>query len=262
MPQMPQMPQMPMAMPGQDPNQQMQQFMQMQMQFMQNMMAMQQASMGQQPGQQQQQQQAANNFTPTQGRPMSIASQAPPNQGRSMTMMGPPPTWGQQTPQQQPGRPASTLHPTYTPSVNGMPTGPGAGYTPSIAPSERSNIGMPSRYRPVSTMGGAENNSAMMSGGRSQSMTSSLTLQAFQNPSPAPQQQPEQQQQQRNTIRLIDKPKGAPRISARAVDPEEDEDKAWGEMAKKRSERKWKWGRSRKDKEKEGGLEELYHNVE
>ncbi|KAM0722012.1 hypothetical protein Q7P37_002938 [Cladosporium fusiforme] len=258
MPGMPQMPQMPMAMPGQDPNQQMQQFMQMQMQFMQNMMAMQQASMGPQPGQQQ----AANNFNPAQGRPMSIMSQAPPNQGRSMTMMGPPPTWGQQAPQQA-GRPASTLQP-YTPSVHNMPSGPGASYTPSIAPSERSNIGMPSRYRPVSTMGGdANSNSAMMSGARSQSMTSSLTLQAFQTPASPQPQQPEQSQ--KHTIRIIDKPKGAPRISSRAVDPEEDEDQAWGEMAKKRSERKWKWGRSKKDKEEsqqQQPLGELYHNVE
>jgi len=133
-----------------------------------------------------------------------------------------------------------------------MQTGPGAGYTPSIAPSERSNIGMPSRYRPVSTMNG---DNAMMSGGRSQSMTSSLTLQAFTTPGPT-------EQQKNNTIRVIDKPKGAPRISSRAVEAEEDDDQGWSEMAKKRSERKWKWGRSKKDKEKEEPLGDLYQNVE
>lgn len=247
MPQMPQMPQMPMMMPGQDPNQQMQQFMQMQMQFMQNMMAMQQASMGQQPAPQQQ---------PQPGRPMSMASQAPPNQGRSMTMMGPPSTWnqgGMLQPPQPNGRPASTFQ-SYTPSVHNLPTGPGASYTPSIAPSERSNIGMPSRYRPVSTMGG-EGVGAPPAGARSQSMTSSLTLQAFQNP--------EQQQQQRNTIRVIDKPKGAPRVSSRLVEPEDDDDAGWSEMAKKRSERKWKWGRGKKGKEEQQQqLGELYQSVE
>lgn len=38
-----------------------------------------------------------------------------------------------------------------TPSVYGMPTGPGGNYAPSVAPSERSNIGQPSRYKPVQT---------------------------------------------------------------------------------------------------------------
>jgi hypothetical protein len=85
-------------------------------------------------------------------------------------------------------------------------------------------------------------------------MTSSLTLQAFTNP----QQRPEEQ---RNTIRVIDKPKGAPRIVSRAVEPEEDEDQGWSEMAKKRSERKWKWGRSKKEP-KEEPLGDLYQNVE
>jgi hypothetical protein len=246
MPPMPQMGQMPMAMPGQDTNQQMQQFMQMQMQMMQNFMAMQQQGMGQPPAPQQQQ--PGNGFLAP-SRPMSVASHAQPNQGRSMTMMGPPPTWGQGLQPPQGGRPGSSFQ-NYTPSVHNMQTGgPGAGYTPSIAPSERSNIGMPSRYRPVSTMNG---DSAMMSGGRSQSMTSSLTLQAFTTPG--------QTEQQKNTIRVIDKPKGAPRISSRAVEAEEDEDQGWSEMAKKRSERKWKWGRSKKDKEEPLG--DLYQNVE
>lgn len=246
MPPMPQMPQMPQMMPGQDSNQQMQQFMQMQMQFMQNMMAMQQQNMGQPP---MPQQQPGNGFlSPSPSRPMSMASQAPPNQGRSMTMMGPPPTWGQQP--QQGARPGSSFQ-QYAPSVHNLQAGPGAGYTPSIAPSERSNIGMPSRYRPVSTMNG---DGAMMSGGRSQSMTSSLTLQAFTNPQ-------QSEDQSRNTIRVIDKPKGAPRIVSRAVEPEEDEDQGWSEMAKKRSERKWKWGRSKKEP-KEEPLGDLYQNVE
>lgn len=250
MPPMPQMPQMPQMMPGQDSTQQMQQFMQMQMQFMQNMMAMQQQqNMGQAP---MPPQMPGNGFlSPSPSRPMSMASQAP-NGGRSMTMMGPPSTWGQ-TPQQG-ARPGSTFQ-QFAPSVHNLQAGPGAAYTPSIAPSERSNIGMPSRYRPVSTM---NPDAAMMSGGRSQSMTSSLTLQAFTNP----QQQPEEQARN-GTIRVVDKPKGAPRIFSRAVEPEEDEDQGWSEMAKKRSERKWKWGRgSKKEQAKEEPLGELYHNVE
>ncbi|KAJ9645088.1 hypothetical protein H2199_003092 [Coniosporium tulheliwenetii] len=37
----------------------------------------------------------------------------------------------------------------YAPSMQGLNTGAGNGYAPSIAPSERSNIGMSPRYRPV-----------------------------------------------------------------------------------------------------------------
>ena len=52
------------------------------------------------------------------------------------------------------------------------------------------------------------------------------------------------------------------RIVSRAVEPEEDEDQGWSEMAKKRSERKWKWGRSKKEQPKEEPLGDLYQNVE
>ncbi|PTD11863.1 hypothetical protein FCULG_00003857 [Fusarium culmorum] len=50
----------------------------------------------------------------------------------------------------QPSSGSSFLPPIggYAGSIHGMPMG----YTPSIAPSERSNIGLPGRYRPVSQM--------------------------------------------------------------------------------------------------------------
>ncbi|KAM0564016.1 hypothetical protein ACHAPJ_000224 [Fusarium lateritium] len=50
----------------------------------------------------------------------------------------------------QPSSGASFMQPPggYAGSIHGMPMG----YTPSIAPSERSNIGLPGRYRPVSQM--------------------------------------------------------------------------------------------------------------
>ncbi|KAL2154106.1 hypothetical protein VTH82DRAFT_2782 [Thermothelomyces myriococcoides] len=57
-------------------------------------------------------------------------------QMRTMSMVQPSsPSWI------QPNQPAG-----YAPSIRGQ----GGGYTPSIAPSERSNIGLPGRYRPVS----------------------------------------------------------------------------------------------------------------
>ncbi|KAI1310411.1 hypothetical protein F5Y03DRAFT_382672 [Xylaria venustula] len=60
-------------------------------------------------------------------------------QMRTMSMVQPSSaSWVQQTPQ-----------PNFGPSIHIQ----GGGYAPSIAPSERSNIGLPGRYRPVSSVG-------------------------------------------------------------------------------------------------------------
>ncbi|KAI7522421.1 hypothetical protein KC331_g19240 [Hortaea werneckii] len=252
MPPTPQMPQMPMP-PGPDASQmQMHQFMQMQMQVMQNMLAMQQQQMGQSSPQPQSQDYLG---VPGAGsRPTSIANQSPgfpggmPNQGRAMTMMAPPPQWDATQGQR---RPSSAMPGAFGHDQNNL-GGPGPGYTPSIAPSERSNIGLPNRYRPVQTNGDAGTP-------RSHSMTSSMTLQAFTN-----HQRPEsRQEQQRNTIRVVDKPKGSAKISARQVGPEEDEDDGWAEMAKKRSEKKFGWRRKDKNaSQNEPALSDMYHNFE
>ncbi|KAM0322852.1 hypothetical protein ACHAQA_009193 [Verticillium albo-atrum] len=122
-------------------NQQMQQFMQMQMQFMQMM--------------------AGNPNGMGGGRPMS--HMPPPSEmggsrqsfmgdGMSPMMMEPP-----QMGLDPRMRTMSMVQPSsdswiqpgaggYAPSIHAQ----GAGYAPSIAPSERSNIGLPGRYRPVS----------------------------------------------------------------------------------------------------------------
>ena len=136
--------------------------------------------------------------------------------------------------------------------------GPGPGYTPSIAPSERSNVGMPSRYRPVMTNGEAAPN-----GGRSQSMTSSLTLQAFTHQQGAQSvPPPDTTQQAKSTIRIVDKPKGTPKVSARPVAADEDEDEGWAEMAKKRTDKKFGW-RSKETKPAAAeALGDLYKDME
>jgi hypothetical protein len=253
MPGMPMMPMMPQHDQGQ---QQMQEFMKMQMQLMQNMIQMQQQQLGQTPPP----------MAPTQdylgvplgaNRPMSIVSHAPtiqqnPAQGRAMTMMSPPSSWDYNRTQQL--RPNSAMPNTYSPSMLNV-GGPGPGYTPSIAPSERSNIGMPSRYRPVSTA--VDPNT-----GRSQSLTSSMTLQAFSN-----QPRPESRQQ-KSTIRVIDKPKNSPKVTTHAVNADDDDDAGWAEMAKKRQAKKFSW--RKKDREsaeqqqqtQEPALSELYRGFE
>ncbi|KAL8695454.1 MAG: hypothetical protein Q9218_000032 [Villophora microphyllina] len=136
-------------------SQQMTQMMQMQMDWMSQMQQM-MAGGGMQPGQQMPpgmspmppphgQQPVNSNFLSPQGqmlRPMSHSAPSSPalaqQQQRAMSMMSPSlsPQW------LPPGR-------SVAPSMMSGALGP-QGYAPSIAPSERSNIGQPSRYRPVS----------------------------------------------------------------------------------------------------------------
>ncbi|KAK5173686.1 uncharacterized protein LTR77_002367 [Saxophila tyrrhenica] len=264
MPGMPPMPPMPMMPSTPDPQQeQMKQFMQMQMQFMQNMMEMQSRQLGQTPppqtpspdflgvpmqGSRQSMMSQAGPGTP------SIRSQAPPYQGRAMTMTHLPTRWDVPPGAQ---RPNSAMPTTYAPSGMNVPgAGPGPGYAPSIAPSERSNVGMPSRYRPV-TSGG---NDGM---GRSQTMTSSLTVNPYapqhqqQNLSPAVQQQPPPEQRKSSMIRLVEKQKGAPRVMAKQVQADEEEEEGWAEMKKRRERKKFGFGRK-----KDNGVEGLYQEYE
>jgi len=133
-------------------SEQMSQMMQMQMQWMQQMQQM--MAGGMQPGMQPQQppfmmppQHPGMLAPPGQPqRPISApGTPAGPQQAqqRTMSMMGPTsaPPW-----QMQPNSRMSQAPST----MSGALGGPGPGYTPSLAPSERSNVGMPTRYRPVS----------------------------------------------------------------------------------------------------------------
>ena len=256
---MPQMMQQMMQQPQQQQSDQMQQFMQMQMQFMQSMMAMQQQNqMGSSPQPQQQMPDylgAGLNASrqSSMARPAPSVHGQPTNQGRAMTMMYPPTRWDI-----PPGgqRPNSAMPSTYSPSgTNLTPGGPDTGYTPSIAPSERSNVGMPSRYRPV-TVGGDGT-------GRTQSMTSSLTLQAYGNGHPSvseTQPPPRNLPESKSTIKLIDKPKGAPRVTSKPVFVDEDDDEGWADMRQKREEKK-KFRFGRKEKEVPP-LGEYYHGYD
>ena len=126
-------------------SQQMQQFMAMQMQFMQ-MMTNGQA----QPGQSGHQSHNSMGEVP---RPSSAHQLRPTNtHQRAMTMM---------EPNAAPWMNRNTM---FAPSIHN------GGYAPSIAPSERSNVGLPGRYRPVSqapplTHQNKMRSSTMMSGG-------------------------------------------------------------------------------------------------
>ena len=204
--------------------QQMNQMMQMQMQWMQQMTAMQQGGqsmdmqMPQAPG-------------------MTPGMLAPPEQiSRPMSM--PLQQNGQQTSRPN-GRAMSTLSPgmanwnrpsSFSPSIH--LNGSGQGYTPSIAPTERSNVGLASRYRPVSTL---------LTGNRPMSKRSStFTSGTFQPPwsssSPGP------QSPGNSTIRAVGSaPPAIDRkpLSKGPID-DDDDDQGWAEMKKKADSKKSK----------------------
>jgi len=186
-------------------SQQMQQFMQMQMQFMQMM---------------------------TQGQ-----GPTPPN-GHMSQQFGdiqrPHSAHGTTGPSLRPGsshqRAMSSLDPNSAPWIQGGQGGMFTsslipGYAPSIAPSERSNIGLPGRYRPVSHLPPVDNKSrtsTMMSG----------ALHSWENKSG------------QTTIKTVKKSENV---------SDEDDEEGWEEMKKKREKKKSTW-RTKKDT---NGLKEM-----
>ncbi|GAM83439.1 hypothetical protein ANO11243_014270 [Dothideomycetidae sp. 11243] len=237
---------MPGPSPGMSPvEQQMAQLMQMQQHVMQQMMAL---SAGQTPGGQMSGGQMGYPFPMTQSpsmnslgqRPLSTVSNGRPAsiaQTRSMTMLQPPSNWGSDMAQKRTSTMSGVARSQYAGSVYGLSAGgPGPGYTPSIAPSERSNVGMPSRYRPVSIMEPADSNPGDR---RSKTMTS-LSPQTFgmtpaRSPSPVPPANGNASKP-KSTIRILEKLKGTPKSNLlRPEKTDDDEDEAgWAQMARKK----------------------------
>ena len=225
---MPGMHPVPMMSPGDQAQfqmtQQMAQMMQMQMQWMQQMMH----SQGLQPNshplppppsQVAPQQLMHNGLLGPPGhtqRPMSMGSNTVPSMNggpqinhRAMSMLDPGTArWGQQNNQKS----------TFLPSMGGAPGG--QGYAPSIAPTERSNVGMPTRYRPVSIAPEAE---AKNLSSRTSTFTSG-TLQGWAETQGGP-------------------PGGKAQNSRKGagLDSDEDEDEGWEDMMKKREKKKLMW---------------------
>jgi hypothetical protein len=213
--------------------QQMQQFMQMQMQFMQMMT----------------QQQGINPMPSTPG---LTPGSTPGAQNRSSTMGNiPPPDFlgvglgGIGRPASAQGRPQgrtmSMLDPNAAPWMNPQANGsrsslfaPGAGYTPSIAPSERSNVGLPGRYRPVSQ--------APVSANQSRTNTMSGAMGNWENVENVPAMR---------DSKMVSTP--GIRVVKHDVEDDEDEEEGWAEMKKKRENKRSLW-RSKKEKD---GLKEI-----
>lgn len=214
-----QRPQSSMMMGG-DPNQmqmnqQMQQFMQMQMQFMQMMTAQNGNGMnagGMNPA-------AMNNYlamggmggpdmrhSTHMGNGSVVDVPRPESHSRSMSMVQP--------------SSASWIQPP--PHINGFAPSihiQGVGYAPSIAPSERSNIGLPGRYRPVSYMPPAAGEAVP----RTSTMSGALGSNWDRQPSP--------------TVSVTPVP--AARKSNSASD--DDDEEGWQAMKDKREKKRSMW---------------------
>lgn len=213
-------------------SQQMTQMMQTQMQWMQQMMQMQGL------------QAASQSQIPRTYQPSSVGS---PNMRPASMPSGPAlnlPPGGLHEDQ----RTLSLLDPNLSPRWNGRPissipvgasrphTPSGQGYTPSIAPSERSNIGMASRYRPVSTilqeqrsnitppgskLWTDENRKSVSTASQSQFHTEKATLTP--------------------TVTVRPSSGGRAATSGRDLDDEADDDEGWAEMMVKRERKKHGW---------------------
>lgn len=132
---------------------------------------------------------------------------------RTMSMVQPSSaSWLQAPP---PPRPAG-----YAGSIRGQ----GQGYAPSVAPSERSNVGLPGRYRPVSQMPPP-----------AASTTPDLNRKSYMSGSFIPSAD----------IRVVPAEEKSPRKQSPAKEEDDDDEEGWAAMKAKREKKKSGW-RSRK----------------
>lgn len=115
---------------------------------------------------------------------------------------------------------ASWLQPPQ-PGYAGSIRAQGNGYTPSIAPSERSNVGLPGRYRPVSSVPTSSatpdnNRTSLASGGGPSPLGAGKTLRVVENTSPQ-------------------------KKSASKDEADDDEEEGWAAMKAKRDQKKSSW---------------------
>lgn len=240
-------------------SQQMTEIMQVQVQMMHQMMQMQGLSPGQQPPQ------VNPNLLSALGQPVNTA-QRPLSTASSFHLPANPPQADQRTlsmldpnlSRWNLNRPAS-IHP----DAMGRPMTPqgGHGYAPSIAPSERSNIGMAARYRPVSMVG----QEPQMP--RSSTFTSSLKPWNNENPRPTSVSPSHLQPGDRKSTSLATvtvRPVGdtgrdsiSGKQNVKSAVPEENEDEAWANLKKKREKKKSSW----KLKKENSTLGDLLHMV-
>lgn len=245
----------PMMSPGEQAtvqmSEQMNQMMRMQMQWMQQMQQMMASGVqsGPQmpfafpPQQQQMMMMNAGMVAPPGSiqRPVSTGPRSAPGipagtqekQIRAMSMMGPTSAAGWQ--------PQDNNRNSVVPSMmSGALGGTNSGYTASIAPSERSNVGMPSRYRPVSIAPADEH--AQKSAAKTSTFTSGM-LQPGVSGGNSRLSTPGDRQSKPSLRTVSQTP---PRKSTASDD---DDEEGWEEMKKKRETKKsmWRMNKQRDD---------------
>ena len=246
----------PMMSPGEQAtvqmSEQMSQMMQMQMQWMQQMQQMMTSGMqsGSIPPQQQQTMMTnAGMVAPPGNIPRSVSTDPRPSSGspaelqekqqRAMSMMGPASAAGWQ-PQ---NRNRSSVVPSL---MSGALGGPDSGYTASMAPSERSNVGMPSRYRPVSLAPADEH--AQRAASRVYTSTSG-TLPPGVSGRNSGQSTPGDRQSKLSLRPVFQTP------PSKSTASDDDDEEGWEEMRKRREKKKRMW---RMNKTKEDNAFDVY----
>ena len=224
-------------------SEQMTQMMQMQMQWMQQMQQM--MAGGMQPGMQPQQppfmmppQQPGMLAPPGQPQRPISAPETPAGpqqvQQRTMSMMSPSsaPPW----------HPQGNSRMSQAPSMMSGALG-GPGYAPSLAPSERSNVGMPTRYRPVSIAPADEQ------GPRASSRASTFTAGTLQPGMAGRNGRISTSGDRQSKFSL--RPGG--QTPAKKGGSDDDDDEGWEEMKQQREKKKNTW-RLKKQRDGHGGL--------
>ena len=242
-------------------SEQMNMMMQMQMQWMQQMQQMMAGGMppggmppGQMPsfmgmpGQPAQMPMPPGSVPPGQAqRPLSTGSHSAfnpqrPGQTRAMSMTGPMPSqnWHSHGPNQ----------PSVSPSMmSGGIMGHGPDYAPSIAPSERSNVGMPSRYRPVSIAPADEHPRH-----RSQSRTPTFTEGTLQPGMTSTNMRQSTSADRSQSSRLSSlRPLSA--TPPKKASSDDDDEEGWEEMKKKRDKKRGLWRLNRKKEDPQSQYE-------
>ncbi|OGE48259.1 hypothetical protein PENARI_c030G01210 [Penicillium arizonense] len=122
------------------------------------------------------------------------------------------------------------------PNLSGSPFRPSTGYAASIAPSERSNAGMASRYRPVSVMQPEQANRAV-------SPMNKPWGDENHNPAlPMSQSHPNLPKSSLATVTVRPVSRNSPSGNRKAgSDEDDDDDEAWADMMKKRDKKKSSW---------------------
>ncbi|PWY77165.1 hypothetical protein BO94DRAFT_604299 [Aspergillus sclerotioniger CBS 115572] len=228
-------------------SQQMTQMVQMQMQWMQQMIHMQ--------GGQNTQLMPPGGPPPTLGASMNVRPSSMPSAGNMNNA-----TTGYQGDQ----RTLSMLDPNVSSRLNSAPipyvsgglrpgTPAGQGYAPSIAPSERSNVGLAPRYRPVSTLQpdlGIASSPSMSKPWNDENRKSSFSATA-----------PAGSHMSRMTVRPTTSDSKTINLSKPNIGTElddEDDDEGWAEMMKKRENKRNNW-RMKKETSSFGDLLNAVH---